>query len=416
MKSDICIVGAGPGGASAALYLAKNNIPVTLVDKQSFPRDKICGDALGPKVTGTLARIDYGLLEDFKKFSEKQLVKGFQFISPDYRVLTVPFVNEQYKDRGYTSSRIQFDNFLVDAVRHESKITFIEGVKLTEYKRVNGHLNLHNKSGKTSIDCKLVIIADGAQSVFARSIGKMKMERRYYAAGLRAYYKNISPGSSEDFLEFYYLNELLPGYLWIFPLGNGRFNVGLGLFGSVASKKGKSLKEILLQSIEQIPILKKRFENAELIAAIKGFGLPLGSKKRKISGDNYLLVGDAGSLIDPFTGEGIGNAMISGLIAAQVAETALNKDDFSSFYLQRYDRAVYQRLWKELKTSRQLQLLSSYPWLFNLVIRKAADNPALVRHITAMFFDIEFRENSVRRFYRRLPKKAMEYVSKKIIG
>ena len=104
----------------------------------------------------------------------------------------------------------------------------------------------------------------------------------------------------------------------------------------------------MLDLIKSYPPISERFQNAELIGDIKGWGLPLGSKKRKISGDNFLLVGDSASLIDPFTGEGIGNGMISGMLAAKQIQQAIAADRFDKSFLADYDKKIYDALWSEL--------------------------------------------------------------------
>ena len=150
-----------------------------------------------------------------------------------------------------------------------------------------------------------------------------------------------------------------------------------------------NLKQLLPQVIEGNPELKKRFENATLVDEVRGYGLPLGSKKRPISGDNYMLIGDAASLIDPFTGEGIGNAMMTGMLAAQ---QALASNDYTKGALAAYDTVVYRRLWSELSLSRKMQQLVTVPWLFNLVVNKAQKSKTLQETISCMFEDMDMRE------------------------
>ena len=128
-----------------------------------------------------------------------------------------------------------------------------------------------------------------------------------------------------------------------------------------------------------------------MVDAIRGFGLPLGSKKRDISGDGYLLLGDAASLIDPFTGEGIGNAMLSGMVAADIAEKAISANNFSKILLQEYDVTVYRKLWNELSLSKRLQNLSKHGWLFNFVVNKASRNKTVQETISCMFNDLDIR-------------------------
>jgi flavin-dependent dehydrogenase len=147
--------------------------------------------------------------------------------------------------------------------------------------------------------------------------------------------------------------------------------VGIGMLSSVVSKKRINLKTILKALIENNPHLNDRFKNAKPLEVAKGYGLPLGSKKRKISGDRFLLLGDAASLIDPFTGEGIGNAIRSGRVAADHIVKALKVNDFSGSFNTAYDDEIYRKMWPELRVSRALQNLCRYPRLFNSVVRKA---------------------------------------------
>jgi flavin-dependent dehydrogenase len=195
-----------------------------------------------------------------------------------------------------------------------------------------------------------------------------------------------------NFIELHFIKDLLPGYFWIFPLPNGEVNIGVGIRSDKISKHKLNLKNILNTIIQHHPEISKRFANAEMVDDVKGFGLPLGSKKRNISGDNYLLVGDAASLIDPFTGEGIGNAMMSGLFAANHAIQCLQQNNFSAEYNKQYDTTVYKRLWSELKLSRTMQQLVVFPWLFNFVVNKAATNATLRDTISAMFEDLDLRD------------------------
>ncbi|GAB3822807.1 hypothetical protein GCM10028895_28210 [Pontibacter rugosus] len=242
------------------------------------------------------------------------------------------------------------------------------------------------------MQAKLLLVANGAQSGFTRHIANLQQEPEHYCAGLRAYYKGVTGMDADNFIELHFFKDFLPGYLWVFPLPNGEANVGVGMLSSAVSKKKVNLKKEMLHMIATHPSLKQRFANAELVDDIRGFGLPLGSKKRSISGDNYMLLGDAGALIDPFTGEGISNAMISGRWAAEQAANCLQEQKFTAAFMQGYDKAVYNRLWKELRLSRHLQKLLNYPWLFDKVASKASKNEALAETISCMLNDVDLRE------------------------
>ncbi|MHC2991899.1 geranylgeranyl reductase [Pontibacter sp. HJ8] len=395
-QHDICILGAGPGGASAALHLANKGIRAVLLDKAVFPRDKVCGDALSGKVVSELKRICPDLTGRLSQ-QESQLPSwGIHFVSPAGYKLRVPFRYnydpEADVPSGYISKRVDFDDFLIREVKKRPEITLLEGIDIASIEKTEDGFLLSDKSGNHKFETRLLIAANGAHSSFARQIAGIKQEPAHYCAGLRAYYKNVGGLDQDNFIELHFLKDFLPGYFWIFPLPGGYANVGVGMLSETVSQKKVNLKKEMLRIIATHPEFKERFAGAELAGDIKGYGLPLGSKKRVISGDNYMLVGDAASLIDPFTGEGISNAMISGRWAATQAELCLQQQNFAADFMQAYDKAVYNRLWKELKLSRRMQRLLHYPWLFNQVAAKASRNQALAETISCMFTDLDLRE------------------------
>jgi menaquinone-9 beta-reductase len=395
-QHDICILGAGPGGASAALHLANKGIPCVLIDKAVFPRDKVCGDALSGKVVSELKRISPDLPALLSEHEAQLPSWGIHFVSPAGHKLSVPFKYnydpKQDTPSGYISKRVDFDNFLIEQVKQRPEITLLEGIDIAKIERTEQGFSLADKTGEHQYSTRLLIAANGAHSSFARHEAGIKQEPEHYCAGLRAYYKNVAGLDQDNFIELHFLKDFLPGYFWIFPLPGGHANVGVGMLSETVSQKKVNLKKEMLRMIEDHPEFRQRFAGAELIGDIKGYGLPLGSKKRVISGDNYMLVGDAASLIDPFTGEGISNAMISGRWAASQAELCLQQQSFSADFMQGYDKAVYNRLWKELKLSRRMQRLLDYPWLFNQVASKASKNKALAETISCMFTDLDLRE------------------------
>jgi len=237
-----------------------------------------------------------------------------------------------------------------------------------------------------------VIDASGANSHFARHVAGLPLEPRHHAAGVRAYYSGVRDLDPQGFIELIFLKDLLPGYLWVFPLPGGRANVGLGLRSDVVKARRVDLKALLVELVTTHPQLKERFMDARLEGSIQGMGLPLASKRRALSGDGYLLVGDAGHLIDPFTGEGISHAMISGVHAADVASDMLKRNDTTARAAKQYDERVWKRLGKELAISTRLQQMADQAWLFNFVVDRANKNPALADTISSMFTDLDLRE------------------------
>jgi len=218
---------------------------------------------------------------------------------------------------------------------------------------------------------KLIIGADGAHSVVAKQLADIPVEKEHYSAGLRVYYEGVSGFDDDNLIELHFFKESLPGYLWLFPLADNKANVGIGMLSSAVSKKRINLRETLQNLIVAKPQLAERFKNAKALETIKGYGLPLGSKKRNISGNRFLLTGDAASLIDPFTGEGIANAIRSGRIAAKHAKACFKENNFSASFNKNYDKEVYDKMWKEFRVSKLLQKLSNNVWLCNQIVRKA---------------------------------------------
>jgi geranylgeranyl reductase family protein len=394
---DICIIGAGPGGATAALHLANAGQPCLLLDRATFPRDKICGDALSGKVLSELRRIHETLPARLNASPAQVPSWGIDFFAPNGRKLAVPFKPRYDKalDRaaGHVAKRIDFDNFLIEEVRRRPGIDFRENVDVARTeRRPDGGWQLLDKAGQEIATCRLLLVANGAQSEFARKVAGHALEPNHHCAGLRTYYQNVSGLSPDNFIELHFIKEFLPGYLWIFPLPNGQANVGVGMLSQTVADRKINLRQRLDEILSTHPALAPRFAGAERLGPVRGFGLPLGSKRRALSGEGYLLLGDAGSLIDPFSGEGISHAMVSGRHAAHWAAAAIKKADFSAGFLQNYDKAVYNRLGKELRLSRVMQRLLNFPSLFNFVANRAIKNPTLAETLSMMFLDLDLRE------------------------
>lgn len=397
METDICILGAGPGGTTAALHLARAGHRCLLLDRATFPRDKVCGDALSGKVISELRRLGEDLPARLAAEPAQLPSWGIDFYAPNGRRLAVPF-KPHYNPAldataGHISKRLHFDNFLVEQVRQRPEIDFRENTEVARHEQLpDGRWRLFSAVGQEIATAKLLLVANGAQSQFARVVGGHELEPEHHCAGLRAYYRGVTGLHPDNFIELHFITDFLPGYLWVFPLPNGEANVGVGMLTEAVAKKKVKLRERLDEILRTHPALRDRFATAERLGPVRGFGLPLGSRRRSLSGPGYLLLGDAGSLIDPFSGEGISHAMVSGRHAADWAGRALAAGNFTPGFLKGYDAAVYNRLWQELRLSRAMQRLLNYPWLFNFVANRAANNPTLAETISNMFLDLDLRQ------------------------
>lgn len=384
---DILIIGAGPAGCAAAIQLGKTDLHVAVIDKAAFPRDKTCGDALSVDVMNQLPMLSEALAEKFKAMAEKVPSWGVTIYSPNANAVEIPFIHNKEEKCGYICKRWDFDHLLFGELEPLSNIDVYEGEAVETITREDGEV--HVTTSTQQFKAKMILGADGANSVVSRLLDGPKTIKNHHSAGLRVYYDNVQGFHEKDYIELFFFEQILPGYLWIFPLPDHKANVGIGMLSSEVSKRNVNLREVLNELITTHPRLKDRFANARALETIKGFGLPLGSIKREISGDQFLLLGDAAGLIDPFSGEGIANAIRSGRVAADHLAEAFAASDFSAAFNKAYDKEIYRRMWNEFQVSRTLQKLARAPRLFNFMIKKAHQSKRMKRFIIESLANVE---------------------------
>ena len=383
---DAIIVGAGPAGSSAAIYCNKLGLNTLLLDKSIFPRDKICGDALSGKSVKILEELD--LLQDLDKL-DGAIVNRIIFGNPNHSECELHLnksLNKRHISHGFVIPRKIFDNYLFKKASDVSNV--VSGFKVEDLiydkSQVVGVKGKSNKGIQKKYFGNIVLGADGPYSIVSRRTGLYNSDMNYTAVGLRCYYENVE--DLTDQIELHYVNETIPGYFWIFPAGNTKANIGVGLLKSRAKKKKYNLQQIMNQVINS-KNFKHRFKNSNALEKPKGWNLPFGNTKRENHGNGFLLLGDAAGLVDPFTGEGIGNAMESGKIAADIVLKAKKINNFSNQILSEYDKVLWEYLGSELKTSTLLLKLAHYRILLNFVIDRASRNKNIKNMISGMLAD-----------------------------
>jgi geranylgeranyl reductase family protein len=401
-KFDVVIVGAGPAGCAAARMLSGNGLKIALLEKGIFPRDKICGDAFGADVARQFHMMDAGLTKELQRFDKNISSNGVRFFAPNHKLLDIKFTVPKDKfGGGFVSKRIDFDNFFFTEIGKLPDIQIFQNEQVTAAIASPDKICL--QTGDSVFEAKIALGADGAHSILNKKLTDNKVEKNHYCAGLRQYYENVTGFHEENHIELHFYKDLLPGYFWVFPLPGNKANIGLGMLSSEVSKKKINLKDKLKELIENHPNLKDRFKNAVPLETIQGYGLPLGSKKRSISGNRFLLLGDAASLIDPFTGEGIANAIRSGRIAASHTLKAIKENNFSASFNKQYDKELYNKMWNEFRFGHSMQKLFRHPRIINFVIKKANNNKSVQMLLSSMLNNLDMKKELVKpSFYFKL--------------
>lgn len=369
---DVIICGAGPAGSTTALALGDSGLRVAVIEKNVFPRDKTCGDLIAayvPKVFGTISN---SLRKNFEDFSEKMNMNTCRLVAPNGKKFDFWF-----NENGFVSRRMDLDNFLFEQAASQSNTTFFLNHSVKDVSIRDGQVLV--TAGSAELKGKIVIGCDGAHSVVSKKLTDTKLDPDHHCGAVRAYYRNVAGIAPETF-EIHLIKEFLPGYFWIFPLKDNLANVGLGALSSVISKRKMDLRSSLQKVVREVPYISDRFKASECIGKIEGFGLPLGSRKVPMSGDHFMLCGDAASLIDPLSGEGIGQAIVSGRYAGWQAKKCFEKNDFSAGHMKQYDKQVYDKFWSRHQKNHIIQKMMKHEWLLN-AIGNVAEKSRLVRNV-----------------------------------
>lgn len=325
---DVLVVGGGPAGAAAAYALAMHGHDVLVVERKRFPRDKTCGDALTPRAVHTLHEMGLGpQLAPFHRFTGlRTLAHGRQV------ALTWPD-HQTFQDHGYVIKRHTLDKLVLD---HAVSVgaTIQDGTEavspIIERGFVRGAMLREAAADATSsVRARYVVVADGANSRFGRSLGTTRAKGWPFATAIRGYWE--SPLHTEPWIESTLAvtdrdGRPLPGYGWVFPLGDGTVNVGVGLLSTYRDFKSVNTTQ-LLDAFVASASLRWELTSESPTDEPRAARLPMGGSVGPKSGPTYLVVGDAAGTVNPFNGEGIAYAYETGRMAADVLNEALSTND-----------------------------------------------------------------------------------------
>jgi menaquinone-9 beta-reductase len=369
---QLVVVGAGPAGAVTALFAARSGLDVLLIDRRRFPRDKICGDAIARKSLGIVRElgVDYG-------DAIREPVSRAVLSSPAGHQIDVDLSTRDEPAPHLVCRREIFDDALVRAARDNLDVWEDAGVTdlLRDGKKVRGVVCRHDGVDH-EVRAGVVVGADGYNSIVARRLGVYHHDPRWYVA-TRGYYRGLEVAPQT--VEVHFVKETLPGFLWIFPTGDGIANVGLGLVHRDIKRRRVRLRDVH-EAVLKLPRFRGRFERAERIGDVHGWNLPTPDFSRTLSGDGFLLAGDAAGLVDPFSGEGIGNAVVSGRVAAAMSEEML-RGGSSAAYTARLREAIDAN---EIGLHYRLRELARHAGLIDVLVGRAAAHPDVLSWIREM--------------------------------
>lgn len=379
--ADVIVVGAGPAGSTTAFHLAQAGLDVLLLEKTAFPREKVCGDGLTPRAVKQL--IAMGIDIDAPGWIRN---KGLRVVGGGLRFeLDWPELSS-YPDFGLVRTRQDFDEILAaNAVR--AGVRLLQGVNVTGpvLDERSGHIVgvVAKQNGEeVTYRSRLVVAADGNSTRISLAMGLHKREDRPMGVAVRTYFE--SPRHDDDYLETWLElwdeDTLLPGYGWIFGVGDGTSNVGLGLLNTSEFAKGMDYRDLLKRWVKGMPP-EWGYVEENMTAPIRGAALPMAFNRQPHYTRGLVLVGDAGGMINPFNGEGIAYAMESGHIAAEMIVQALGRVTPAQRerVLRAYPQTLKDAYGGYFTLGRGFVELIGHRGVMNFATRHALPHPRLMR-------------------------------------
>ena len=380
-EADVIVVGAGPSGATTAFYLAQSGLDVLLLEKARFPREKVCGDGLTPRAVKALVGMGISVSEQDGWVRNK----GLRVVGAGKRMeLSWPEL-ASYPGYGLVRTRHDLDETLARRAQ-KAGARLLEGVNVTgpvrheRTGRITG-VTARTEEGERTYAARVVVAADGNSSRLSVSMGLRKRDDRPLGVAVRTYYQ--TPRHDDDYLESWLDlwdgDRLLPGYGWIFGMGDGTSNVGLGLLNTSAAFGNTDYHALLRKWLKGMPA-EWGFTEENRTQPIRGAALPMGFNRTPHYHQGLLLAGDAGGMVNPFNGEGIAYAMESGEILARTITQALARPrrPETERVLAGYPDALSQAYGGYYAVGRAFVKLIGKPGLMRFATRHSMSRPALM--------------------------------------
>ncbi|MFI0791665.1 MULTISPECIES: geranylgeranyl reductase family protein [Micromonospora] len=395
--ADVIVVGAGPGGSATAYHLAQHGVRVLVLEKTEFPREKVCGDGLTPRAVRQLIRMGVDTSPEAGWLHNRGLrvIGGGVRLELDWPDLA------SFPNYGLVRTRLDFDDLLAQrAVSAGAKLRTnvnVVGPVLDADNRVVGvEAEVGPDKEPATFRAPLVVAADGVSGRFPLSLGLAKREDRPIGVAVRRYYR--SPAKhDDDYLESWLElrskasgDNLLPGYGWIFGLGDGRVNVGLGVLNSSTAFGKTNYRRLLTDWLANTPEDWGMTDEANAEGPILGAALPMGFNRVPHYTRGVMLVGDSGGMVNPFNGEGIAYAMESGELAAEIAVQALARPAGAEREraLMAYPQELKARFGGYYRLGGIFVKLIGRPEIMRMATKHGMPHPALMRFVLKLLANL----------------------------
>jgi len=392
-QADVIVVGAGPSGSTTAYYLAQAGLDVLLLEKSTFPREKVCGDGLTPRGVKALVAMGVSVSEQDGWVRNK----GLRIIGAGQR-MELPWPDlSSYPGYGLVRPRTDLDQMLARRAQ-QAGARLCEGVTATgpvldeRTGRITGvTARAAGAYDERTFTSRVIVAADGNSSRLSVAMGLRKRDDRPLGVAVRTYYK--SPRHDDDYLESWLDlwddGRLLPGYGWIFGMGDGTSNVGLGLLNTSAAFGHTDYHALLRKWLKGMPA-EWGFTEENRTQPVRGAALPMGFNRTPHYHQGLLLVGDAAGMVNPFNGEGIAYAMESGEILARTIAQALARGRRAETerVLAGYPRALSEAYGGYYALGRVFVKAIGRPGLMRFATKHSMSRPALMRFVIKLLANL----------------------------